>query len=334
MAVSLKSDLILLGGSIALRQGSADPTSGGGVAGNIGDLYFRTTNFQLYQKTTAPNTGWIYLSPQDLFGNGADGDVIVAANLNNTRDQYYNNLTIQNTFTFDPRGYRIFVRDTLTVDPGGAISVDGTGGGPTGTAGAGSPPGASTLCTSGLSGGAGAAAGAAANGGTSPQVIQGFTGTGGAGGSGNGGLSAGGSGGAANVQPVASQGNPRSQSQAAFQMVGGITAIRTSPGAGGGGGGGDGTAGGGGGGGAGLIMIFARKVINNGSITARGGNGGSPPGGNRGGGGGGGGGLIIIGTHSFTGNTPLVTKGSGGVKQGNGVNGSDGADGLYIPLKL
>lgn len=134
-----------------------------------------------------------------------------------------------------------------------------------------------------------------------------------------------------------------------------------SAGAGGGGGGGVGTSGGsdkgggggGGGGGAGgaggIVCIFARQIINNGAIEAKGGAGGnggtgglgvvgSPGSGGGGGGGGGGaggpGGVIILvyGDLSGSGTTSVAggaagSGGAGGAASGNGGAGSAGSGG-------
>jgi len=40
--------------------GTVDPSAGGGVVGTLGQLYYRTLggSIQLWQKTSAPDTGW------------------------------------------------------------------------------------------------------------------------------------------------------------------------------------------------------------------------------------------------------------------------------------
>jgi len=49
-----------------------------------------------------------------LFWDWSDWDVTISSNTTLTRDMYYNNLIIDNTFTLNPGGYRIFVKLTLT----------------------------------------------------------------------------------------------------------------------------------------------------------------------------------------------------------------------------
>jgi len=49
-----------------------------------------------------------------IFCDGSDGDVTISSNTTLTRDMYYNNLTINSTFTLFPDGYKIYVAETLT----------------------------------------------------------------------------------------------------------------------------------------------------------------------------------------------------------------------------
>lgn len=68
-----------------------------------------------------------------IFGDGSDGDVTISASTTMTREQHYNNLTIGTTGILKPRGFRIFVKGTLTIESGGSINDDGnnaTGGTP------------------------------------------------------------------------------------------------------------------------------------------------------------------------------------------------------------
>lgn len=62
-----------------------------------------------------------------IFGDGSDGDVTIAADTNLARDMFYNNLTVDATKTLYSKGYRIFVKGTLTNN--GIISNDGGVGG-------------------------------------------------------------------------------------------------------------------------------------------------------------------------------------------------------------
>ena len=63
-----------------------------------------------------------------VFGDGSDGDVIISVNTTLTRDMYYQNLTINAGYTLDPSGFRIFVKDTLTIASTGLIARNGSNG--------------------------------------------------------------------------------------------------------------------------------------------------------------------------------------------------------------
>lgn len=69
-----------------------------------------------------------------LFGNGADGDVVVSVNGSLARDMYYKNLTINDGITLNPNGYRIFVSGILTYVGTGKIARNGNNGSNGGTA--------------------------------------------------------------------------------------------------------------------------------------------------------------------------------------------------------
>ena len=50
-----------------------------------------------------------------IFGNGEDGDVTITTNTNLTEDMYYNNLGINSGVVLNPNGFRVFVKNTLTL---------------------------------------------------------------------------------------------------------------------------------------------------------------------------------------------------------------------------
>lgn len=258
-----------------------------------------------------------------FYGDGSDGDVTLNGGTTTlTRDMFYRNLIIPAGQILDTNGRRVFVQNLLQNDGvirrnganatgatgGGALSaqtVGGSGAGTTGTTGAGT---------------AGTPAGA------------GFGGTGGAGGNGTPNA-----GGAAPTQtpPVANRGSLRALPQAAMGLgIGGGSATVFDGGDGGSAGGGDGTnAGGGGGSGAGLIVLCARQLVNNGSISAVGGNGGVPGAGNAGGGGGGGGGAVVLVYNRKSGSgTVSFGGGTGGAKTGTGIAGSNGGTGKLVEI--
>ena len=51
----------------------------------------------------------------EIYGPGTDGDVTIISNVSLNRDMYYNNLTILANVQLDTNGFRVFVKDTLTM---------------------------------------------------------------------------------------------------------------------------------------------------------------------------------------------------------------------------
>jgi hypothetical protein len=71
-----------------------------------------------------------FIQGDSRFGDGVDGDVTISGATNLSRDMYYNNLTIDSGQTLSSKSFKIFVKNTLTVNgeisnPGG---VGGNGG--------------------------------------------------------------------------------------------------------------------------------------------------------------------------------------------------------------
>lgn len=62
--------------------------------------------------------------PDSIYGSGMDGNVTISANTTLTRDMYYNNLNVNAGYTLDTAGYRVFVRNTLTMAPTSANQAD------------------------------------------------------------------------------------------------------------------------------------------------------------------------------------------------------------------
>ena len=56
-----------------------------------------------------------------VYGSGRDGDVIIASSISLLRDMYYNNLTIDTGVHLNTNGYKVFVKNTLTLN--GSIGV-------------------------------------------------------------------------------------------------------------------------------------------------------------------------------------------------------------------
>ena len=238
-----------------------------------------------------------------LFGSGVDGSVTLAANTTLSRDEYYNNLTVNPGVTLNPGGYRIFVAGTLTLGAGASIARNGTDASTTGL----------TAGTLGGSGGGGPNNGG--NGTTETNALGG-----GGGGSGSGVYS----GGAATPPSTVNGGAQVLDS--ALSAVTGRTLAGT-PVAGGGGGAGDqptnGQATGGAGGG--VIVVVARTVAVNGSASITANGGASSNGGGAGGGGGGGGGVVVV-ISTVPRPSTLTLSAAGGVAGalGVGANGSPG----------
>ena len=302
------------------------------------------------------------------FGTGADGDVTISSNTSLARDMYYNNLTIAAGFTLNPAGYRIFVKNILTIQATGAIDRTGNAGaqsnaGGGSTNGAAAAAGGTALAAGTIEGGiAGAAGGAGSNGGnsgssnggggTQAPAISNTIGTVGAPG-GNGGkgqqqagtVGNGGTGAIAGTITAAKE-FPYVYS-VAFRLATWLTSttftrlFSSQGGSGGGGGsggagngstGGGGGAGGGGGGSGGIIAIYARYIVNAGTISAIGGAGGAggngagaggATGGGGGGGGGGSGGIIVLVYQLLT-NTGTISVAGGAAGAAGNNAGSPG----------
>jgi hypothetical protein len=81
-------------------------------------------------------------APDTIFGTGVDGNITISSNTTLTSDVFYNNLTINAGINLITAGYRVFVRNVLTMGNGSLIgfttgsTAAGTimGGGATATA--------------------------------------------------------------------------------------------------------------------------------------------------------------------------------------------------------
>lgn len=287
------------------------------------------------------------------FGNGEDGDVVISAGVTTlTQDMFYNNLTIEGTGQLRTNGFRVFIKNNLTLltNSADAITLNGLDGataltqaGASGGAGyAAGTLGVATAGGAGATGVVGVGATALASAGTTPSN-GGSSGAGGAGG--NGGSGAGGA-----LRAAAASATPMDVARFTYDLVRGITLIQGGAGGpGGGSGAGDGVnlgrGGGGGGAGGGVLYMAARNIVKGGSTPARsisamggrGGNGSSASAGNVGGGGGAagaGGGYIYLAYETLSG--PTVTDllncsggdgGNGGNGFGTGIGGNGGGGG-------
>jgi len=279
------------------------------------------------------NSSWQFtdMDFQDnaIFGNGSDGVVAINSNTTLSRDMYYSQLDITSGAIVSTNGFRIFVRDRLTMT-GNGTTIRNNGGNANGaTAGAAAPSGSVGGGFAGAAGTSASLPGTQGNPTTvNPESVGGAGGAGGAAGA-----IAGGAGGV-NTPPSAAAGGTECTQQlsnaviardnAGIQLIGGSS--------GGSGGSGLLSTSGGGGGSAGIIVIAARSIKCDSkqscTITAKGGNGGNGSGtGAAGGGGGGAGGCVIIITRirDLLNNLPGMTMSAAGGAAGLGANG--GANG-------
>ena len=277
------------------------------------------------------------------YGDGSDGAATITNNTTLTADKYYTNLTINNSATLNPGGYRIFVSGTLTVGgaSAGTVARNGVAGGNGGDGEAGQ---------AGLDPGSGGSAGTAGT-----ALADGYLK-----GSVAGKAGSGGSGGASGNPGHGSAGGNGTAGEATANSIG----ASGTAGGGGGAGGADNFGGNGGaassGGGAGTATASNVKLIANwhlatlldigstgtpikydnsagsGSGGGAGGGGGNAVNGNGGAGGGGGGGggsgscggivaiyarIIVINS-----NGSITSNGGAGGNGGNGGNGHKGTD--------
>jgi hypothetical protein len=268
-------------------------------------------------------------TPDDIYGDGSDGDLAHSGTTTLTRDMQYNN--VSGTGTINTAGWRVMIRGTLT----GSITFNHNGAAASGTTGGVISAGWYTS----MVGGDGGTTTGGTPGATSGNRCVGVTaGTGGTGSSGAG------AGPVFSAILATSVGVPSNQVPKIHPRT--LWTGRTSPdnasprsfvgGSGGGGGGGDGTAGGGGGAGGGVCPIFAYDASGfTGTVSANGGNGASPAAGNRGGGAGGGGGLAALVTAYIpTGSyTVSASGGTGAAGTGTGTAGTNGSTGYALTLQ-
>ena len=79
------------------------------------------------------------LGNDEIYGNGSDGTVVVSSSSSISRDMYYQNLTINPGVTLNTNGFRVFVKNTLTLNgtigvPAGSSASTGTVAGTTAAA--------------------------------------------------------------------------------------------------------------------------------------------------------------------------------------------------------
>ena len=335
---------------------------------------------------TSATISGVPITQQSIYGDGSDGAATISGDTDLTSDKFYTNLTINSGINLNTKSFRIFCSGTLT--NAGTIRNNGSNGtvgttatGQTGaTGGAGGAAVASGSLPAGVVGVTGGNGGDGAPGATSPTAgangtaVAKSVGTAGVtGGAGGACTEAGGGGGTGGAQ-TGTVFNKIRNAISAYMLLDTLPSVTlfggsSGSGAGGGGDGGaasSGTAGGGGGGGGsgspgGFIQIFAKTIINSGTIQTNGGNGanggngsngvsGNSDGGAGGGGGSGGNGGVIVMVYGSLTNSGTIqaaggSAGSGGTKgndsgtgggntQEDGSVGNAGAAGVIIQLQV
>ena len=324
------------------------------------------------------NARKIRLASLNRISDKSDGNVDITGATTLDRDYFYDHLTVKSTGVLTTASYRIFA-DIIEIDGGGVIKNDGNNGGNgqngnNGTGGYGLPLGGtagSAIASGSLpadedgkvggDGGSGNTYGSGygtSNPGTAGDSVAKSLGSAGSGGAGGGaayGSDNGGSGGAGGSQTGTVFNIPRSFISA-YQLIDNQPSLTNLLGSAGSGSGGSGQGGlgyggsgawGGAGGGSGstggFVCIFAKQIINNGTIEAKGGNGGNGgagggptpgnaqyPGKGSGGGGGGAGGsggvIILVYGDLSGGGAVVVTGGAGGT---GGIGGASAQGETY-----
>ncbi len=318
-----------------------EPSAAQKAQGHVAGATFKTEHAN--DLLNLINTWVAHLDVTDaLFGDGIDGDVTISSNTTLTADMFYNNLTIDTSSILSPDGFRIFVKETLTIESGSSIDASGGDGGDGttgpavgGVGGTGSyttPVGPLGISYDGGDGAAGAVDGGDGDG-DNTRIGRGREG-------GDGGPASAQVGGAAGelfsddlrLRPSVATlviANIQTRADGISTFVGGT---------GGGGGAGESgsDAGGGGGGGAGIVLISAASIDHEGVISADGGDGGAGVLTGAGGGGGGAGRVILIyhdkiGAGTLTNAAGIGDTGGGG-GAGGGVDGATAAAPVEIVI--
>lgn len=266
------------------------------------------------------------------FGDGSDGDVTLSSNVTVAKDMYYNNLDVGG-FSLNANGWKIFVKDTLTMG-GGKIHFNGNS--------ASGRTGGAALVANTLGRGAAGTNGISTGGSYGGQSIgDSLGGSGGSGGASST-ITSFGNGGTANGLNALNGGShcvtslPHCLTMRAPNsgtiIQGGASGAAGTPSIN------NGTFGGGGGGGGGVVLVSANVLSGTGTLEARGGDGGvgtsNGINGAGGGGGGGGGAVVLISTTdpSTTGISVDVSGGPGGSGGTNAQAGNSGTSGSTVTI--
>ena len=84
------------------------------------------TTISTAESTSAISSTWTdvvdYINvPDPIYSSGSDGDATISVNTSLTEDKFYTNLTINGGVTVSTNGYRLFVRNILTLGSGARI---------------------------------------------------------------------------------------------------------------------------------------------------------------------------------------------------------------------
>lgn len=333
---------------------------------SIPDCNNASSSKLIYSSTTLSFTCTTDQGASTFYGPGTDGIVTQTASTTLTSDKFYDTFTIATSVVVNTGGFRIYVKNTLTVNgtlqnngsdgPASSTSQNGNSGGVGGAAGS---------LTGGKTGGRGGNGGGTnqngqnASSGPSTSFNLGVSGVaGGDGGTGNGTPSSpgtgGGAGGVGSISgdnlfvliryPSSTVASTTTNAPIVYSFTGSTTSssisLDSSAGSGGGGGGGGssgvptGAGGGGGGGSGGIVYVIANTITvgSSGIIQSNGGKGGpgnigSSGGASGGGGGGGSGGVIVLGYATLTNNGTIQANGNTGGLSGGANPGNSGSNG-------
>ena len=310
-----------------------------------------TTTVQLYTATLNPGQSLLYITGVGWFlvpvatpislavsvfcGDGSDGTATCdgatavagmsrsGSTYTMTRDVYFSALTVNAGVTVIAGGFRLFVAGTLTIAATGLIHNNG--GAASGGVGGSGGLGATGSGTGGFY--APGSAGGSTVGAQPPSGANYYYTCGGTGGAGA--YSAG----VAVAPPAGFGGIPRSvgMMDSLFQPLSASFVALAANSHGGGTGGGGSATGQGGGGGGGVVAIFAKSIVNNGAIQARGGAGASETGSNANSGGGGGG-FVFLAYTSLSGSGTIDANGGAKGTGGSGAAGNNGSNGNVVQV--
>ncbi len=91
-----------------------------GDAGPLKSELYSVRPVRMFSVT--PSTSVQRIGNDSVYGTGSDGTVVIASNTSLTRDMYYSSLTINSGSHLNTNGFKVFVKNTLTVN--GSIGIN------------------------------------------------------------------------------------------------------------------------------------------------------------------------------------------------------------------